>query len=126
MGAVDVDPVHEKREDHGVLGVLRALEAVAREGADAVQRSGLCVAAATRRGAAHPARELGSTSSIESSSFTTEAGDALLRRVSPDPFSPVKRAPCLAANPRTTEMPAAVEPLSPNSAPTSLSSISAR
>ena len=52
--AVDVDPVHEQREDHRVIGVLRPLEAVARQRADAVERAGLCVAAAPGRGAAHP------------------------------------------------------------------------
>jgi len=67
-----------------------------------------------------------STSIIESSSLTTEAGEALFRRVRPEPFSPLKRAPCFAAKPRTTETPPAVEPLPPNSEPTSLSSISAR
>jgi hypothetical protein len=55
-----------------------------------------------------------STCSIESSSFTTDAGEALFRRDNPDPFSPLNLAPCLAANSLTTSIPEAVEPVSPN------------
>jgi hypothetical protein len=63
---------------------------------------------------------------MESRSLTTDAGEALLRRVRPEPFSPLNLAPCFEANCLTTERPPAVEPLPPNCEPTSLRSISAR
>ena len=50
----------------------------------------------------------------------------MLRRLSPEPFSPLKRAPRSAAKRFTTEIPAAVDPAPPNSPPMSLSSISAK
>ena len=52
--AVHVHTVHQQREDHRMVGVIAAAEAVTGEGAHAVERAGLDVAVARRRRPAHP------------------------------------------------------------------------